>query len=180
MGWNYFSIPKLQWFHHWTLGMDKYFHPIHYNGCNNLSMLGLKLIHVSKKGPMWVAYDAVIHCDSKMFLSLNLIFLQDNSVHKDLYSALGSVSMPFGYSKLSVIRLCLDPGEYWCLGAGRVMTHTAVGNIAGTICRAMDFSTEVWQSRYASSWYLADHFSNSFISIIFFYFYSFSLWFVLN
>ena len=27
VGWNYLSIPKLQWLHHWSLGMDKYFHP---------------------------------------------------------------------------------------------------------------------------------------------------------
>ena len=34
----------------WSLGMDKSFHPTCYNGCNYLSMLGLKLIHVSKRG----------------------------------------------------------------------------------------------------------------------------------
>ena len=50
MGWNYLSIPKLQRLHRWSLGMDKLFHPIHYNGCNYLSMLGLKLNHVSKRG----------------------------------------------------------------------------------------------------------------------------------
>ena len=51
MGWNYLSIPKLQWLHRWSLGMDKLFHPIHYNGCNYLCMLGLKLNHVSKRSP---------------------------------------------------------------------------------------------------------------------------------
>ena len=30
--------------------MDKWFHPTQYNGCNYLSMLRLKLIHVSKRG----------------------------------------------------------------------------------------------------------------------------------
>ena len=50
MRWNYLSIPKLQRLHRWSLGMDKQFHPIHYNGCNYLSMLGLKLNHVSKRG----------------------------------------------------------------------------------------------------------------------------------
>ena len=30
----------------WSLGSDKLFHPTLYNGCNNLSMLGLKLIHI--------------------------------------------------------------------------------------------------------------------------------------
>ena len=53
MGWNYLSIPKLQRLHRWSLGMDKSFHPMHYNGCNYLSMLGLKLNHVSKRGPRW-------------------------------------------------------------------------------------------------------------------------------
>ena len=34
----------------WSLGKDKLFHATHYSGCNDLSMLGLKLIHVSKRG----------------------------------------------------------------------------------------------------------------------------------
>ena len=50
MGWNYLSIPKLQRLHRWSLGMDKLFHPTHYNGCDYLSMLGLKLNHVRKRG----------------------------------------------------------------------------------------------------------------------------------
>ena len=54
MGWNYLSIPKLQRLHRWSLEMDKQFHPTHYNGCNYLSMLGLKLNHVSKRGPRLV------------------------------------------------------------------------------------------------------------------------------
>ena len=35
-----------------SLGLDKLFHPTSYNGYNYLSMLRLKLIHVSKRGPM--------------------------------------------------------------------------------------------------------------------------------
>ena len=50
---NYLSIPKLQRSHRWSLGMDKLFHHIHYNGCNYLSMLRLKLNHVSKRGHRW-------------------------------------------------------------------------------------------------------------------------------
>ena len=46
------SIPKLKQCNCWILGMDKWFHPTLYNGCNYLSMLGLKLNHVSKRGPM--------------------------------------------------------------------------------------------------------------------------------
>ena len=50
MGWNYLSSAKLQRCNRWSLGIDKYFHPTHYNGCNYLSMLVLKLIHVSIRG----------------------------------------------------------------------------------------------------------------------------------
>ena len=35
----------------WGLGMDKQFHPAIYNRCNYLSMCGLKLYHVSERGP---------------------------------------------------------------------------------------------------------------------------------
>ena len=51
MGWNYLSFPKLQRLHRWSLGMYKLFHPTLYDGYNHLSMLRLKLIHVSKRGP---------------------------------------------------------------------------------------------------------------------------------
>ena len=50
MEWNYLSIPKLQRLHRWSLGMDKLFHPTLHNGCDYISMLGLKLTHVSKRG----------------------------------------------------------------------------------------------------------------------------------
>ena len=50
VGWNYLSISKLQQLHRWSLGMDKLFHPALYNGCDYLSMLGLKVTHVSKRG----------------------------------------------------------------------------------------------------------------------------------
>ena len=33
--------------------MDKFSHPTVYNGCNYLSMLGLKFIHVCQRGPWW-------------------------------------------------------------------------------------------------------------------------------
>ena len=51
MWWNYLSIPKLQRCNRWSLGMDKQFHPILYNGCNHLSIQILKLNHISKRGP---------------------------------------------------------------------------------------------------------------------------------
>ena len=51
MGLNDLFIPKLQRLQHRSLGRDKYFHPTLYWVCDNLSMLGLKLNHVSKRGP---------------------------------------------------------------------------------------------------------------------------------
>ena len=33
------------------LGMGEKFHPILYNGCDYISILGLQLFHVSKRGP---------------------------------------------------------------------------------------------------------------------------------
>ena len=50
MGWNYLSIPKLQRCNRWSLGMYKLFHPTLYWACDYLSMLRLKLNHVSKRG----------------------------------------------------------------------------------------------------------------------------------
>ena len=49
VGWNYLSIPKLQWLNSWSLGMDRYFHPTLYLACNYLSKLVLKLNRVSKR-----------------------------------------------------------------------------------------------------------------------------------
>ena len=46
-------MPKLQRFHRWSLGMHTLFHPTPYSGCNNLSMLVFKLIHVCKRGHCW-------------------------------------------------------------------------------------------------------------------------------
>ena len=60
MEWNYLSIPKLQRLHRWSLGMDKQFHPTHYWVCDYLSMLGLKLNHVSKRGPWYSHWDFLL------------------------------------------------------------------------------------------------------------------------
>ena len=51
MGWNYICIPKLQRCSCWSLGMYKQFYLTLYWACDYLSMLGLKLNHVSKRGP---------------------------------------------------------------------------------------------------------------------------------
>ena len=48
---NYSFISKLQRLHRRFFGMNDYFHPTLCNGCNYLSMLGLKVNHVSERGP---------------------------------------------------------------------------------------------------------------------------------
>ena len=56
MRWNYSSIPNLQQLYRWSSRMGKQFHPTLYNDCNYLSMLGLKLNRVSKRGPSWFSH----------------------------------------------------------------------------------------------------------------------------
>ena len=56
VGWNVLSIPKIQRLHRWSLGMDKQFHPTFYQAYDYLSMLGLKLMHISKRG-YWGLFD---------------------------------------------------------------------------------------------------------------------------
>ena len=51
MGWNHLSIPKLQRYIRGGLGMDWWFHFTLYNGSDYLSVLGLELIHGSKRSP---------------------------------------------------------------------------------------------------------------------------------
>ena len=50
MEWNYLSIPKLQWYNRWSLGMEKQLHATPHRAGDYLSMLGSKLIHVGKRG----------------------------------------------------------------------------------------------------------------------------------
>ena len=53
MRWNYYSTPKLKRLHRRSLGIEMLFHATLYNGRNDLSILVLKLIHVSKMGLCW-------------------------------------------------------------------------------------------------------------------------------
>ena len=50
MGWNSLSFLKLQQHSCWSLCLDKEFHLTLYGEFDHLSMLGLKLIHVSQSG----------------------------------------------------------------------------------------------------------------------------------
>ena len=54
MGWNYLSFPKPQRSNRWSLEMGTAIPSHTYNECDLSSILGLKLIHVSKKGPWWL------------------------------------------------------------------------------------------------------------------------------
>ena len=51
MGWNHLSIPKPQRLHHWSLGIDQWYHPSLYWLCYYLSMLGLNLNVLVKGNP---------------------------------------------------------------------------------------------------------------------------------
>ena len=66
---NYWSIPKLQLLHLWSLGRDKEFRPILYCAYNYFSMVGFKLNHVSKRGP-WLAICALLWFGTARFNSL--------------------------------------------------------------------------------------------------------------
>ena len=67
MGWNYLSVPKHQQCNCWSLG----FHSTRCWVCDYLSMLGLKLNHVSKK----VSWNQ--HC----ILLISCIQIQHNAAH---------------------------------------------------------------------------------------------------
>ena len=53
----YFSGPN-----RWSLGMVRWFHPTLFWACDYLSMLGLKLIHVSKRGHSY-SYSSETSCE---------------------------------------------------------------------------------------------------------------------
>ena len=61
----------------------KKFHPTHYNGCNYLSMLGSKLIHVTKGAPgrQPVAYHAMGNMALQSLLGLLSCTLSCNQVY---------------------------------------------------------------------------------------------------
>ena len=57
--WNHLSIPKLQRLHQWCLGTDKLFHCTLSWTCENLTMLGLILTHVSKR-PCYLWFSSIV------------------------------------------------------------------------------------------------------------------------
>ena len=95
MGWDYLSIPKLQWLHRWSLGMGKLFHPKLFNGCNYLSVLGLMLNHVSKKGHGNLNWN-VGHCECQInsHVCTNAITKYNTHIQGSRYTRRISVSSP--------------------------------------------------------------------------------------
>ena len=60
-----------------NFGKDKWFQPTHCNGCNYLSMLGLNLIHVSKRG-LWHHFGYhMFHLSKKRTCDVQLFSLPD-------------------------------------------------------------------------------------------------------
>ena len=57
-GWNYLTIPKLQPWNIWSLGLGQWFHQRLFCACDSLSMLGFKIIHVSKNMLEQFMYDS--------------------------------------------------------------------------------------------------------------------------
>ena len=73
MWWNYWSIPKLQRFHRWSLGMDKYFSTLYWI-YDYLSMPVLNLNHISDRDSknskrLHVFIMTEILCKSSYFLN---------------------------------------------------------------------------------------------------------------
>ena len=85
MGWNYLVIPKLQRFHRWGLGMDKQFHSTPYNSFDYLSLLGLKFIHVSKRGPwyLWPLWVRWGRCRKVPIYNVSWVTIYMNSIEKN-------------------------------------------------------------------------------------------------
>ena len=105
---------KLASRHHWSLGMDKQFHPTVYSGCNYLSMLGLKLNHVSKRGPgHWIGIDflplacgtitAVSYADSGWLLYPEPYC---NALSRKYVPYESCIMHPMGYAQFCCVLLC--------------------------------------------------------------------------
>ena len=145
MGWNYLSIPKLQRLHRWSLGMDKLFHPTHYNGCNYLSMLGLKLIHVSKRGywcHLYLTYigAAYAHVRSRRIQFSNFTFI----IHHFVANAACTQVSAF-ITRSNITWHCTHNGR---ISIG-VCTHK---RLVGELCR--EYSKKKWPRYNGTTLYI--------------------------
>ena len=100
------SIPKLQQCNRWSLGMDKQFHPTHYNACNYISMLGFQWIHVSKRGHRSL-FEPILSCcemDPTRHISVKFQMNLKTFLVMKLFSKMSSVEwQPFCSVKDSTI-----------------------------------------------------------------------------
>ena len=144
MGWNYLSIPKLQRLHHWSLGMDKLFHPTLLWACNYLSMLGLKLNHVSKRGPgcviqnfyhrKFLKYDSIITNDYVLIPTAFHIFSAFHTQFND--------DVIFYFIQLSTMKCYCRPVFWYLINHKNPWAFQLLNN-KWKICSVPTFST--WQ-----------------------------------
>ena len=115
----------LQRLHRWSLRMDKWFHPTLYTGCDYISMQGLKLIHVSKRGhwrrhiPSWIVatngyYERLLLIRrrqlerlGKKTLQLELNFHQENKFNLFFENGFAKCG-PFCPGGLGVLFFCFE------------------------------------------------------------------------
>ena len=98
---NWILANKIQWNFfiekNGSLEMNKYLHLTFYNGCDYLSMLGLKLIHVSKRGPSSLHPKVIVTC-----ITLYNWRLQSTPQHS------------CGFSCIMHCTLCVFHAQLWC------------------------------------------------------------------
>ena len=138
MGWNYLSIPKLQWIHRWGLEMDTSFHPVRYDWCNYLAILGwLNLHHVSKTCSWSVAVIpgvlgvAAVVVSSASVVGFTVVISEIKHWHYksfqrniNVYSHLNFFRLlksTLRDNKTDIINSMLDDGDDWRWGAGMVL-----------------------------------------------------------
>ena len=142
MGWNYLSIPKLQRCNRWSLGMDTQFHLTLYWACDYLSILGLKLNHVSERGPWiqpWMARvnasrgvteaNTITWLIAKQSTSERVIFyviIINGIIWGQKLSRTGCLRLLIAilYLPSRICRICFDYGIFWvqCASSLRICT----------------------------------------------------------
>ena len=107
---------KLQQLHCSSMGMDKCFHPTLYNGCNYLTMQGLKLIYVNKRGPdrkgnhavhpINYAHNLIVHIEHTIWICPFLHWTYLHSEFIQTWSTHCGLETPYDGT---------DLGEHWLM-----------------------------------------------------------------
>ena len=143
MDWNYLSIPKLQQCNRWSLGMDKKFHPTLCWACDYLSMLVLKLNHVSKRGYSSHHLIAILGWRDKVVMRLcKTAYLSQQNI----WTAFAYVKPLVKWTKMFCISCCylycIRVALVWCwstddhgvlMGYGMALRREGMDSVAGTI-----------------------------------------------